>query len=175
MTSITDTTRLPASHLAVASPDGSGPAPGSPPMKATAAEPAADAVAAAVRLLADHSDHRVLRRIDETTLPIIPDDEEALTRIGLVVNVKTAGLDSARDPIIELAARRFRFNAAGQIVGVWATRVWREDPGRPLDPAITWLTGLTDADLAGHAIHEASATALILSAHVVVAHNAGLD
>lgn len=135
----------------------------------------ASAVAAAVRLLTDHPDLRVLRRISETTLPLAADDTDTPTRIGVVVDVETEGLDPARDVIIELAMRRFRFDAAGRIVAVGATRVWREDPGRPLDPAITRLTGLTDADLAGQTIDEAAATTMLRTAHVVVAHNAGFD
>ena len=133
------------------------------------------AVAAAVQLLADHPDLRVLRRIGETTLSLAADDTDAPTRIGVVVDVETEGLDPARDAIIELAMRRFRFDAAGRIVAVGATRVWREDPGRPLDPAITRLTGLTDADVAGQAIDEAAATAMLRTAAVVVAHNAAFD
>jgi DNA polymerase-3 subunit epsilon len=135
----------------------------------------AGAIAAAVQLLADHPDHRILRRISEATLPLAADDTDTPTRIGVVVDVETEGLDPARDAIVELAMRRFRFDAAGRIVAVGATRVWHEDPGRPLDPAITRLTGLTDADLAGQTIDEAAATAMLRTADVVVAHNARFD
>ena len=133
------------------------------------------AVAAAVGLLTGHADYRVLRRIDETTLPLARDDDATPTRTGVVVDIETTGLDAARDVIIELAMRRFRFDAAGRIVAVGATRVWREDPERPLDPAITRLTGLTDADLAGQSIDEAAATAILRSAAVIVAHHVAFD
>ena len=133
------------------------------------------AVIAAVELLAGHADYRVLRRIDETTLPLVRDDDDTPTRTGVVVDIETTGLDPARDVIIELAMRRFRFDAAGRIVAVGATRVWREDPGRPLDPAITRLTGLTDADLTGQSIDEAAATAILRSAAVLVAHHVAFD
>jgi DNA polymerase-3 subunit epsilon len=145
------------------------------PVTDLAAASDTDAIAAAVRILAAHPDHRVLRRISEATLPLADDDTDTPTRIGLVVDVETEGLDPARDAIVELAMRRFRFDVAGRIVAVGATRVWREDPGRPLDLAITRLTGLTDADLAGQAIDETAATTMLRTAHVVVAHNAGFD
>ena len=175
MTSMTDTTTSFVLNLDAVPPGAMSPPVDLSAMTATMAAADADAVAAAVQLLADHGDHRVLRRIDETTLPIVPDVDDAPTRIGLAIDVETTGLDPVRDPIIELAARRFRFNAAGQIVGVGITRLWREDPGRPLDPAITRLTGLTDVDLVGQRIDTAAATALIRSAHVVIAHSALFD
>jgi len=112
---------------------------------------------------------------DETTLPLARDADNMPTRTGVVVDIETTGLDPARDVIIELAMRRFRFDAAGRIVAVGATRVWREDPRRPLDPAITRLTGLTDADLAGQSIDEAAATAILRSAAVIVAHHVAFD
>ena len=133
------------------------------------------AVTAAVELLTGRADYRVLQRIDETTLPLARDDDNTPTRTGVVVDIETTGLDPARDVIIELAMRRFRFDAAGRIVAVGATRVWREDPRRPLDPAITRLTGLTDADLAGQSIDEAAATAILRSAAVIVAHHVAFD
>lgn len=139
--------------------------------------PAADdpAVAAAVRLLADNPDHRVLRRISEMTLPLSPATPAEPVRIGVVVDIETEGLDPVEHRIIELAMRRFRFDAAGRIVAVGAPRVWREDPGRPLDTAITRLTGLTDADLATQVIDDIAATAMLRSADVVVAHHAAFD
>jgi DNA polymerase III subunit epsilon len=53
--------------------------------------------------------------------------------------------------------------------------VWREDPGIPLDPKITKLTGLTSSDLAGQAIDEAAAVEILSSADIIVAHNAAFD
>lgn len=178
MTTMTDCT-APAVLRHVTAPLGTPISPGTTgllPSADTATDPLADdAIAAAVRLLTEDPDHRVLRRITETTLPLAADDSDTPVRIGVVVDVETEGLDAVRHAIVELAIRRFRFNAAGRIVAVGATRAWREDPGRPLDPAITRLTGLTDADLAGETIDEGAATALLRSADVVIAHNAAFD
>jgi DNA polymerase-3 subunit epsilon len=176
MTIMTDMNTLPSG--VPSDTGGAGPVAGSVAAAAAAIDPAAvntNAIAAAFRLLVEHPDHQVLRRISETTLPVAGDDTDTPTQVGVVVDVETEGLDPARDAIIELAMRRFRFDAAGRIVAVGATRAWREDPGRPLDPAITRLTGLTDADLAGQTIDENAATAILRSADVVIAHNAGFD
>jgi DNA polymerase-3 subunit epsilon len=126
--------------------------------------------------IAAHGDYRVLRRIRPVRRFHAPSDagSERL-RVGAVVDVETTGLDRESDRIIELAVQRFRFDAHGRIVQIGEPRSWREDPGRPLDPRITLLTGLTDADLAGRAIDEALAVDILSSCDVIVAHNAGFD
>ncbi|ATY30597.1 3'-5' exonuclease [Sphingomonas psychrotolerans] len=133
-----------------------------------------DVNVAAERLGLDR-DFRVLRRLalkDEVALLKEPDDE---TSIGVIVDVETTGLDPAIDRVIELAVRRFRFDGAGRVVETERAWCWREDPGRSLDPEITRLTGITDADLVGRGINDAVAEALLCSAQVVIAHHAAFD
>lgn len=126
--------------------------------------------------LAADPDHRVLRRLTPVRRFHVPVTPRADTlSVGAVVDVETTGLDRDRDRIIELAVQRFRYDAQGRIVEVGQPRVWREDPQVPLDPRITKLTGLTDADVAGQAIDEAAAISILASAKVIVAHNAAFD
>lgn len=127
--------------------------------------------------LAGDDDFRVLRRIRPVQRFHEPVASSAKTdhSIGVVVDVETTGLDREGDRIIELAIQRFRYDARGRVVEVGQPRVWREDPGRPLDPAITRLTGLSDADLAGQSIDEAEAVSVLSSAKIIVAHNASFD
>jgi DNA polymerase-3 subunit epsilon len=133
------------------------------------------AAEAAAKVLADNPDYRILRRLVDASSLASPAPPHTPTRIGAVVDVETTGLDPTGDRIIELAVQRFRFTDAGQITEVGLPRSWREDPGFGLDPAITKLTGLTDADLAGHAIDDDAATAMLKSADVIIAHNAAFD
>ena len=77
--------------------------------------------------------------------------------------------------MIELALRRFRYDADGVITDLDEAFEWREDPGEPLHPDISALTSLTDADLAGREIDEDAATRLLRSASFVVAHNSSFD
>lgn len=125
----------------------------------------------------DDPDVRILRRLTPVSRFHMPVD--GTTRddcsVGVVVDVETTGLDREADKIIELAIQRFRYDRMGRIVEVGQPRVWREDPGRPLEPFTTKLTGLTDADVAGQIIDDDAAIALLASAQVIVAHNAAFD
>lgn len=123
------------------------------------------------------ADTRLLRRLKPVTRFHVPVDgtKRADCSVGVVVDVETTGLDRDADRIIELAIQRFRYDSMGRIVEVGQPRVWREDPGRPIEPRITKLTGLTDADVAGQSIDEEAALSLLASAQLIVAHNAGFD
>jgi DNA polymerase-3 subunit epsilon len=135
---------------------------------------ASDRHAHAARLLGAHPDYRVQRRLGPVTHFHAP-SPEASSRIGVAIDVETTGLDRETDRIIELAIQRFRFDEHGRIIQVGMPRVWREDPGVPIDPKITSLTGLTDADVAEQQIDESVAVDILSSADIIVAHNAAFD
>ena len=65
-----------------------------------------------------------------------------------------------------------RYTLEGAITGVHRdqARTWRQDPGRPVPPKITRITGLSGQDLAGQAIDVAAVAELIAGAHLVIAH-----
>ena len=117
---------------------------------------------------------RILNRLIITGGPT-GEGDASRTSIAAVLDVETTGKDPNEDRIIELAARRFRFDAAGVITDIGQSYSWLEDPGRDLEPEIVRLTGLTDADLAGKCIDEQTALTILTSADVIIAHNAGFD
>ena len=119
-------------------------------------------------------DFRVLRRLTLDDVPTSNTEGED-TSIAAVVDVETTGLDPQSHKIIELALRRFRFDANGVITKIDRSHRWLEDPGAPLDKEIAALTGLTDADLSGQKIEDAAATKLLKSAAVIIAHHADFD
>jgi DNA polymerase III subunit epsilon len=104
-----------------------------------------------------------------------PLDAAVETRRAVLVDVETTGLNHDRDAIIQLAVCPIDYTLDGTIVRADPCQTWLEDPGRPLDAAISKLTGLTDDDLRGQRIDDEAVTALLQPARLVIAHNAAFD
>jgi DNA polymerase-3 subunit epsilon len=127
----------------------------------------------AAALLDAHPDYRVLRALpSHHAYPVAR--AQGQVRTAAVIDVETVGL-GLDDPIIDLAVQRIAFDENGSIVRVGHPRQWFEDPGLPIPPEISRLTGITDADVAGKRIDAVEAAAIILSTDVAIAHNAAFD
>lgn len=132
-------------------------------------------LAAALDRLVRHGDFKILKRLKHVSRFHDPNPLDTNLRVGVAIDVETTGLDRDGDRIIELALQRFRFDSSGRIVELGQPRLWREDPGILISPAITELTGLTNEDLAGQTIDETLAVEILLTADIIVAHNASFD
>jgi DNA polymerase-3 subunit epsilon len=66
-------------------------------------------------------------------------------------------------------------NVSGDVLDVRSPCSWVEDPGEPLTSEIQGLTGLTDADLAGHNFDDEEICEAFSPVDVIVAHNARFD
>lgn len=175
------TSRSPRAHK-TASPSAVAPAaPLAPvvpvaPMTDVADAPAATAgdPEALARLLEAHPDYRVLRRL----VPALHFDRspQGPVRTLLVLDTETTGLEAAKEKVIELALLRVAVDTA---TGLPVGPVWvydgLEDPGRAIAPAITAITGITDAMVHGQRLDEALIAQLMVGVDLVVAHNAGFD
>ena len=119
------------------------------------------------------ADYRVLRRLVPQARA--DDDSSEPTALGLFLDVETTGLDPRRDEVIELAMVPFRYTRDGRIVEIGQASDRLRQPSRPIPPAITRLTGITDAMVDGKAIDADEVAAIVGPAALVIAHNARFD
>lgn len=137
----------------------------------------AQELAEMARRLELSGDYRVLRRL--VPRPLSPPPAVAFPgsseRAGIVIDLETTGLDHGKDEVIELAMVKFHFDPDGAITGVADILQAFHQPSTPIPPAITRLTGITDAMVAGQAIDVARVDAFVADASVIIAHNAAFD
>ena len=128
---------------------------------------------ACIEQLTASGDYRVIRRLEPVER--YHEDRGAEKRIGLYVDTECTGLDPETEKVIELALVPFEFDAEGRIYRVLPAYNAFQDPGRPIPPFITRLTGITDAMVAGQAIDLEAVARLLERTELVVAHNARFD
>lgn len=119
------------------------------------------------------AEYRVLRRLVARPLytPTVGQD----TKVGILLDTETTGLDHRTDEIIELGMVKFDYQPDGRIAGVRDTFSAFNEPSAPIPPDITALTGITDGMVAGHKIDDAAVSAFVDDAVIVIAHNSGFD
>lgn len=130
---------------------------------------------AALPACANDPDVRILRRV--SSLENFPLAENAVTPIRRVVvtDVETTGTDPLNDEIIDVAVVVIDVDSRGEIVGIVSAGQALRDPGMPIPPIITQITGLTDADVAGKSIDLDRLEWRLASADVRIAHNCSFD
>lgn len=117
-------------------------------------------------------EYRILRRLRlRTSRP--PDG--APTRRAVLVDVETTGLNPAVDEIVELAMLAFDYSTDGTFVAPVESFARLRDPGRPVPPDVTALTGITDEMVARKCIDAAEVAAFVEPAALVIAHNSTFD
>lgn len=97
------------------------------------------------------------------------------SRIGIILDCETTGLDPHNAEIIELGMLKFRYSHDDEILGVSETFQAFNEPAEPIPPSITALTGITDQMVAGQKIDPDVVHAFAADANVIIAHNAAFD
>jgi DNA polymerase III subunit epsilon len=130
-------------------------------------------LAAIAETLARSPDYRVLRRL--TPRKEFVSCEGQPTRIGILIDVETTGLNTAQDEIIELAMVKFEYLADDRIAKITEVFSSFNEPSNPVPAEITELTGITDEMVSGHRIDPDAVSAFASDAVIIVAHNASFD
>ncbi|MCJ2106016.1 3'-5' exonuclease [Methylobacterium sp. E-041] len=118
---------------------------------------------------------RVLRKLVRRTYcerPLGP-----RTKIGLIVDVETTGLDTGSDgdEIIELGMIKFAYTPGGVILGVVSQYEGFHQPNRPIPALVRRLTGITNDMVRGKRLDIAAIAAFVEDVDIVIAHNADFD
>jgi DNA polymerase-3 subunit epsilon len=122
------------------------------------------------RALEATGDYKILRRL----VPRAPGSPSAGDRIGLIIDLETTGLDTSRNEVLEIAAIKFGY-VDDRITSVIDTLQAFQQPSAPIEPAITALTGITDAMVEGHRIDSVALERFVSDVQIVIAHNAAFD
>ncbi|MBI1208192.1 MAG: 3'-5' exonuclease [Azospirillum sp.] len=130
-----------------------------------------DVEALALRLERD-PDYRILRRVKPRNVFATPIGE---TKIGVLLDTETTGLDWREDKVLELAMIAFEFDDRGQVCRVRKRFQALNDPGRPIPANVVELTGITDEMVRGETIDLEAVAQTLGPAVVVIAHNAAFD
>ena len=142
--------------------------------RATAAPRLELDVEAAARMLDDHNDYRVLRRV-RPRAPIGRRPLRTGEQLLVLLDTETTGLDCGRHEIIELGMLAVIHDAEGVIIGVAEQFSGLREPSEPLPAEITAITGITPQMLLGQAIDINAVERFIADAHRVCCHNSRFD
>lgn len=124
-------------------------------------------------LLEESGEYRVLRRLHPRSRSMLRGD--VVVRRGLFVDVETTGLNPSADEIIELAMIAFDYTVDGWFLDVVGSFDQVRDPGRPIPPEVSRLTGLTDEMVAMKNIDAVVVAEFVGAAALIIAHNAAFD
>jgi DNA polymerase III subunit epsilon len=97
------------------------------------------------------------------------------SKVGILFDVETTGLDTATDEVVELGMVKFSYHPDGSIGSVLDSFSSLNEPTGPIPEAAVKLHGITHEMAAGHRIDGDAITAFASDAAVIIAHNAGFD
>lgn len=106
---------------------------------------------------------------------VVHPDRRANSRTAIVLDTETTGLNHLEDKVIQLSMLKVLYDEHGIVEITEEFFDQFQDPGHPLDPKITQLTGITDAQVSGQKIDIEAAKKFVEGADLIIAHNAAFD
>jgi DNA polymerase-3 subunit epsilon len=127
-----------------------------------------------VQQLNANPNFRVLRKL--TLQPAFAEPDGRPLAKGVIVDTETTGLNQETDKIMEIGLVVFEYDPeTGQVYRVLESFGALEDPGIPITPDITEITGITNEMVAGQHIDDTRVSELVSGASIVIAHNSKFD
>jgi DNA polymerase III subunit epsilon len=122
--------------------------------------------------LEQSGDYRILRRLVPRIRSKPPVDN---SKIAIVIDFETTGLNTAQDEVIELGMIKFSYSDQGEVTAVIDTFGSLNEPSTSIPPEVTALTGITDDMVRGQHIDPDAVVSFVSNTNVVIAHNANFD
>jgi DNA polymerase III subunit epsilon len=126
-----------------------------------------------VNTLEETGDYRVLRRLKNPTQYHQPDGTS--TKLAILLDLETTGLDAEKDEIIEIAMVPFTYSDDGRIFEVFEAYNELQEPSQAIPAIITQITGITDEMVKGCTINSEKVFEVVEPAALIIAHNAAFD
>jgi DNA polymerase III subunit epsilon len=126
-----------------------------------------------IKTLEDTGDYRVLRRLKTSGHYHQPDGSN--TKLAILIDLETTGLDSTKDEIIEIAMVPFTYSDDGRIFEVLEAYNELQEPSQPIPAVVSQITGITDEMVKGHKINAEKVLEVAEPAALIIAHNAAFD
>jgi DNA polymerase III subunit epsilon len=117
--------------------------------------------------------YRVLKKLQPPKHYNHPDGTD--TKLAIYLDLETTGLDYKENEIIEIGLIPFEYSVDGRIFKVHDSFNQFQEPAEPIPDEITKITGITNNMVSGHEIDKESVTEIIVSASIIIAHNANFD
>jgi DNA polymerase-3 subunit epsilon len=129
-------------------------------------------LAAMAQTLERSGEYRVLRRLPFRQSFSTPTE---LTKVGILFDVETTGLDTTSDEVVELGMVKFSYHSDGTVAAVLDSFSSFNEPSGTIPEEAIKLHGITNEMAAGHKIDGDAITAFASDAAVIIAHNAAFD
>ncbi len=129
-------------------------------------------LAAMAQTLEASGEYRVLRRLGFRQQFSTPTEN---TKVGILLDVETTGLDTASDEVVELGMVKFSYHPDGTVAAVLDRFSSLNEPIKTIPEEAIKLHGITNEMAAGHKIDGDAVTAFASDAAIIIAHNAAFD
>ena len=126
-----------------------------------------------INKLEETGDYRVLRRLKNPLQYHQPDGTS--TKIGIILDLETTGLDADKDEIIEIGLVPFTYSTDGRIFEVFEAYNELQAPKKPIPKKITQITSISNEMVRGKKINVDKVQEVIKPAVLIIAHNADFD